>query len=748
MKKGNKKHLLFLLAIIASPSAFADVGQQIINVIAHGDIAGENNHSLLSTISLLLNTIALSVMAWLAAIGFSNFVIQTANKGVPGGQVISSFWMPIRIATATIMLIPLSSGYSTLQYGVIAVAEKGVEVANNLAATGIDYIAENGTHIPPIIADSSQAVLGWITSETCSQYINSYQGGDYVTATFRTESGISSLKSLYSYDYKELQGSQQASDPRQAYCGALTIDMPVDILPDNASHSYIAPKIIQSRFSEIISDLKPQVEKIAGILLVDQAALKELQQSGSAAQPAFEAASSSASDAAKNAASLYVNLVREYNSRVRSLAAQAVDEIDSSTAGVSWQDEIKRLGWPALGTYYWSIQKKQERINGLAKSLSASYRQPAPDSHFNNDERFIEISLRIRGLQKFAAEIEKTPDTQIVSVSYAGADGSGDFIKKFFADISSSMSRSFFFDDGMDAMTSLQFSGSVLNSVVDSGFHAVINGAASANAAKDVAHFTGAGLSESAGRVPFVGSIFGAGATVASATAVGATSYFASVVSGYAEMAKAALVPIMIAGFVLAVVLPLLPMFVWVMGVVSWMMFFIECLFVSPFWLAAHGTAEREGWGSEHTRQGYMLMIGLFLSPILRVAGFFAIFLALQPIFTLLQWIFSAISGVVISGWISVGMIVLSPLLVAFTAYSIAVRIFTLPSELFERGLRWINGGQEVTGDSGAESHNRTLVATFSDRAGGTAQAKLNAPGVKPVQAQNNLKSPGNGFSG
>jgi len=72
----------------------------------------------------------------------------------------------------------------------------------------------------------------------------------------------------------------------------------------------------------------------------------------------------------------------------------------------------------------------------------------------------------------------------------------------------------------------------------------------------------------------------------------------------------------------LAIVLPCIPLFYWFMGVVSRILFYVECLIISPIWLAAHGTAEKECWGTEHTRQGYMLMIGLYLNPILRCAGF------------------------------------------------------------------------------------------------------------------------------
>ena len=168
-------------------------------------------------------------------------------------------------------------------------------------------------------------------------------------------------------------------------------------------------------------------------------------------------------------------------------------------------------------------------------------------------------------------------------------------------------------------------------------------------------------------------------------------------------------------GFIAGVLLPTIPLSIWFMGVLSWMLFYIECLLVSPFWLAAHGTAEKEGWGSEHTRQGYMLMIGLYLNPILRVAGFFAIFIALKPIAYMYYWFTDYVSGVLTSGFVflfaSVGGVAVSVMF----AYSLITRVFTLPSELFERGLRWVNGGHEVTGDShNEESARRNFMAFVS----------------------------------
>lgn len=112
-----------------------------------------------------------------------------------------------------------------------------------------------------------------------------------------------------------------------------------------------------------------------------------------------------------------------------------------------------------------------------------------------------------------------------------------------------------------------------------------------------------------------------------------------------------------------------------------------------------------------------------YLNPILRVAGFFAIFLVLIPLGRMTNWLSEYLVGVVSSGWLSPVMVVGSMVVLAVFAYSAAVRVFSLPNELFERGLRWVNGGQEVTGDAGAEQQNRMIIAQVGGKADGAAQS-------------------------
>lgn len=732
--------------------AEGDFGQQVINFLTSGSYssaAGISEKSLMSVVSLTLNAIALTMMAWLAVVGGATYIAQTANKGVPGGQVISSFWAPIRISVATILLIPLSSGFSTLQYGVITVAEKGNAAGSALTAKGLEYIFESGAYRPPIMTDASAVVLGWVGSEVCRQYINSYMNREAVTLESRRKSTLTVETFLQSYDFNELATSREAAYPRRGYCGSLSVEMPKSVANSRA-HTQVVPEKVFTKYAGLVEQMQPAVAEIAALILADEAALRKMQRQGASAQSAYESASDAVAQQVSAASARYVALVTEYNSRIATLVATSVNEVFADNASVSWKDEITELGWTALGTAYWQIAQSQERINALAKVLSGRYQEPQLDKQFETDERFVEVGLRLQGLKRLADEVMKPaqdPKAHIVSIEAAGADGNADFFKKMLASIGSGIMKSLVFNeaDG-DLITSMQYTGSVISSTVDAAVHATIWGNATAKALEKTASFTASNLANSASQIPLVGALFGGGATAAGSVAVASTSFASELIGGYADLVKPLLIPLMIAGFVLAVILPAIPLFFWLMGVVSWMLFFIECLLVSPMWMAAHGTAESEGWGSEHTRQGYMLMIGLFLNPVLRSAGFFAIFLVLQPLSTIVQWLASYMTGVVITGWVSPLIILGAPLVIAFFAYSAAVRIFALPNELFERGLRWINGGQEVTGDSQAEQHNRTTIGVFTNKMEQSNGGRLPGVGGKGIPTATSAPK-ANGFS-
>ncbi|HCH7783365.1 TPA: DotA/TraY family protein [Pseudomonas aeruginosa] len=719
-----------------------DLGAQILYWIAYGTTTPSwGSVSLMSTVSYTMNIIALIVMAWLMVIGGATFVIQTANKGTPGGQVISSFWMPIRIVTATILLLPLPSGYSTLQYGVITIAEKGNSHANYVVEHVIDYLYDYGVYRSPALESGGSQITTWLMNELCMQYINSYTGSNTISYDLQTvtvpdgKDGTNSV--VLQYKYNETKGNPTAGNPRINYCGAVSFTIPniqgVQGTFANRSDATAAktagPALLTTEMAKVVESTRGKVAKIAQALLHDQEALKNLQAYGANQQSAFERARSEVAGVVQGSGADLAAVINEYDADTRKVITKVVNDLNSKKSLAnsgkdsvgSWSDQIKSAGWPAFGAIFWTVNVNQGEINKLAASLRITVTPPSPDAEWNNDDRFKEVASRVYGAIKAykASNPPLSPDTfDLTAIKDAGSEGEGfvdgakSLVYRGFATV---IKSAMYKNSDDDLILNMQYYGSALSTFAESAYWAKIFVTAFVRSAAD----TAVKAADSTNN-----AFLGAGNLFAPLTygTIAGAGFISYAMQGLADFLGTLLIPLIIVGFTLAVVLPAIPLIQWLAGVISWMLFYTECLLVSPMWLSAHGTAEKEGWGSEHTRQGYMLMIGLYLNPILRVAGFSAIFMCMKPVGTLVALMFDYMNGVVVSGFTFLFVTLGALVLCAIFCYSAFVRIFSLPSELFERGLRWINGGQEVTGDSESEKTTRSYVAAFSSKGEHTAQ--------------------------
>jgi len=731
-----------------------DFGQALLNFVTYGSYekGDYDTPSLLATIAKVICVISLFVMATLAVVGGANFVIQTANKGVPGGQVISSFWMPIRISVATILLVPLGSGYSTLQHGVTKIAEYGNTHGSYLSGKGIDHLVSYGAYSPPLMADNKNLVNGVVAAELCMLHTNTSLRREAVTVNTKQVGETF----YFSYDYTDTS-SYRVSAPIPNYCGAVEITAPgaettvmegaqefftgnkwtsgADTLTRSKNSEQVASRLLTQKFTGIFNTIRSDAAAIAQILASDSSSLASLQD-GTGSPESFSSMSTQSNQYATSASAKLNALYSKANVAVQKAVSEAVNAARSSVAtdnqGRAWAEEIKALGWTALGTLYWQQSNDQKLINTIARTLSPNYIEAQSDGQFENDERLGDLMLRYRAMLDAAKSLTPPPLDgnsfgKIVSITEAGSSGSG-FFKSWISSLSQSVMLYLVTDDDGDFVNQMQSTGQGLVSFIDLSYHATVLVPAAAAAANTTVQHVAEKVGDAGSGIPIIGKVISAVASPASGVAKGVAEGIYVAIEGYAELVKGLLGPLVIAGFILAVVLPSIPLFFWLMGVVSWILFYIECLLISPIWLSAHGTAEKEGWGSEHTRQGYMLMIGLYLNPILRSAGFFAVLVVIYPLGVLVKWLSSYMQGIISSGFLTSPFIIIGGMLaLSFLAYSIAMRVFSLPNELFERGLRWVNGGQEVTGDENGTNRVTAMVTSFGYKAEGGMRGAGNA---------------------
>lgn len=749
-------------SLASTSNAGYDFGQKIINWITYGsDTGSHGEQSLLSVLSLTLNTIGMFMMAALFVFGGGNYIIQTANKGVPGGQVISSFWMPLRMAVASILMIPLTSGFSGMQYGVTSVAEFGNTHANILEEKGLTYIYNYGVYRPIALINGEDIVFGWIASEVCKQYINAYTHtetiGYVVTSSGTVQSGF---VNKIQYPYNESESSFRATNPRSEYCGSITVAAPAKgDIPDSTSifafakKNDISTKVAtesQAKLVSLLNSLQPSISSIAAKILADQNALQSMQKNGSGSQATFESALKEARGQAKGLSGDIEKVLQKYNEGRQSIVATAVNDANAAAKdGKDWKAQTIDGGWPMLGTVFWQINTNQSQINSLAQLMQATATDPAIDAEWAQDQRLQEIAQRLQQVKKSYSNTSNGSLTvtkgsvipSLSAISLAGAEGSNlyDVVKMSLYNILSSITKSALSRNSPDDLIiNIQYIGSAIGAAAELLYLTKAGVFSSMTFVAKTAEATGEAISSNV-----FSWITGIGVAAKAIGGIGSVTLalIQALNSFLFPMIDQILAILIAVGFIAGVVLPTIPLSIWFMGVISWMLFYIECLLVSPFWLAAHGTAEKEGWGTEHTRQGYMLMIGLYLNPILRVAGFFAIFIALKPIGYLVFWFFDYIKGVLQSGFVNLFSSIGGVIVGVMFAYSAIVRVFSLPSELFEKGLRWVNGGHEVTGDGHSEEKARGNFMAFVSKGENAVSRPMKYSPKKPSDGEEKKKS-------
>lgn len=75
--------------------------------------------------------------------------------------------------------------------------------------------------------------------------------------------------------------------------------------------------------------------------------------------------------------------------------------------------------------------------------------------------------------------------------------------------------------------------------------------------------------------------------------------------------------------FFISYYLPALPVILWTLAVLGWLIMVIEAVVAAPVWIAAHAMPEGDGIAGEHGRKGYIMLLNILLRPSLMVIGFF-----------------------------------------------------------------------------------------------------------------------------
>lgn len=179
-----------------------------------------------------------------------------------------------------------------------------------------------------------------------------------------------------------------------------------------------------------------------------------------------------------------------------------------------------------------------------------------------------------------------------------------------------------------------------------------------------------------------------------------ASGTFASVLGPFGQQAGSYLSSLgwifFFAAFLVAGIIPLLPLIYWAGGVFSWFTAVLSMLVALPIWLLSFMMPSRQTSFVGSSVQGLMLILGVLLKPVLLIAGLIAAMLLMRVAFDLWNYFmmnaYGATAGVTLGSFS--GMMLLVGITVVFSLGLLVLVMWSCGfiSELGDATLRYLDG--------------------------------------------------------
>ena len=157
----------------ASVDFLHEVFGKIVTMVASGtDPRGAEVDDALGQMLSIFNTAVLFL--GMIFVGYTTIkgTVDSAHDGEVLGKKMSEIWVPIRTVGGTALILPLASGYSTLQIAVLWLSLQGVGIADAMWSAAISQIKENYMIANPIIPDARPLAANILRFEVCAAAMN------------------------------------------------------------------------------------------------------------------------------------------------------------------------------------------------------------------------------------------------------------------------------------------------------------------------------------------------------------------------------------------------------------------------------------------------------------------------------------------------------------------------------------------------------------------------------------------------
>ncbi|MDH0342170.1 DotA/TraY family protein [Chromobacterium haemolyticum] len=646
-----------------------------------GNVEGGQNDDVLGAMMTIFNSAVLFL--GMVFVGYTTIkgTVDSAHDGEVLGRKMSSIWVPLRTVGGTAFLLPLGSGYSLIQIGILWLAIQGVGVADAIWKAAIEQINRDNMIARPMIPDSRPLASNILKYEVCAAAMNKqFEASGRATriqpvASAQTMMNTGELLNYDVFDYA-VPGVGLYTSAKNYSNAKYTVKNYQWKANDN---SYLNPVVcggISWKQSWEASEGNSNTKVIkAPILAAHAQALQNMIQE-------LQPVASQIVNGQKPSAGAIDTAANNYENALRNAAKNAVSQTNDR-ARSDFLKAAKDGGWIFAGTWYNHIVKMNDVMQSTLNGL------PTSEPIDITDVETKEVLQTYQDAMATADEYAKNRVEGIRQVYHSETDirmpqqgeGAWEYVKKL---ISAP------FMGAINQMTQ-EIAGSNLNHMSQmKSFGDTLVGAGGALLAT-LAMATGAANSVAAKVTAGLG--FDAGAVL----------QFISGISTFMVLALFAF------GVTLSTYVPMIPFITWLTSVVNWFVLVLESVIAGPLFAVAHVHPDGDDAVGK-AGHGYMMILSLIMRPALMLFGLIGAMLLTQPVTGMVNVGFmTVVAGVQADSMTGIVSFLAYVAIYVILMTTVVHIVFSLIHWIPDNILRWIGahaGGIADAERSGDQGHD------------------------------------------
>lgn len=608
--------------------------------------------------------------------------MQTAHDGDMLGKQWSSMWIPIRTALGVGMVVPVAGGYCVAQLLFGFLIGQGVAAADNVWSAYVDATSTPEglapTIVMPAVADLAKGVL---VSQLCVEGYNS-----------SVIEGMNSKMTAKSSDNARYYGINGGND-----CGGVAYST-LQLAAAEVKAALLGTTTDPSAFNTV------KDAHIAALLTLEKAMNKTALEVVAFAN---EGAKEPNVIAAVNAA------ISQYQKTVAASASVFTQKDDMK----KFMDAAKEDGWLLAGAWFMKSAQMQDEVRRAIANVPTATAPSLDSSSYaagGDTGKFV---------QALAGIVSRSGGARIADKDVADAAGRVGDSSNPFSRVVKDLSASIFTDGVLSALT-LNTNRHPMMAMKDFGDNlmvgselGIIAGVAMIGASEGTKATNGSAWGEVLGFLSMGTSKAIAGAAAGALNAV-----------GWIMIAICSTIFVFAAS--VAVFLPMLPFLLYFGATCGWLLLCIQAVIAAPLWAVMHLNPHGDGLAG-NARQGYLLLLGVTLRPVLITCGYVAALTALSPVLGAFNEVFASAFKMSQTG--SLAGLGTSVMMIAIYFGSVVYLIKHVIGFIHKIGddiMRWVGGGREQMGEAA------TGLGGAGEKIAGAAGAASVAAATKSLSRQ------------